>query len=63
VKVVRTVSEADLARLKQARHEADRRYNEALTALDVAADENLRRAASLTHGQFLGVGSSPIAAR
>ena len=36
MKVVRTVSEADLARLKQARHEADRRYNEALTALDVA---------------------------
>jgi O-antigen chain-terminating methyltransferase len=36
VKVVRTVSEADLARLKQERHEADRRYNEALTALDAA---------------------------
>jgi SAM-dependent methyltransferase len=36
VKVVRTVSEADLARLKQDRHEADRRYNEALTALDAA---------------------------
>ncbi len=36
MKVVRTVSEADLARLKQARHEADRRYNEALTALDAA---------------------------
>lgn len=36
MKVVRTVSEADLARLKQARHDADRRYNEALTALDAA---------------------------
>jgi SAM-dependent methyltransferase len=36
VKVVRTVSEADLARLKHERHEADRRYNEALTALDAA---------------------------
>jgi SAM-dependent methyltransferase len=36
VKVVRTVSEADLARLKTARHDADRRYNEALTALDAA---------------------------
>ena len=36
MKVVRTVSEADLARLKQERHEADRRYNEALTALDAA---------------------------
>jgi len=36
VKVVRSVSEADLARLKQARHEADRRYNDALTALDAA---------------------------
>jgi SAM-dependent methyltransferase len=36
VKVVRTVSEADLARLKAARHDADRRYNEALTALDAA---------------------------
>jgi SAM-dependent methyltransferase len=36
VKVVRTVSEADLARLKHDRHEADRRYNEALTALDAA---------------------------
>lgn len=36
MKVVRTVSEADLARLKQDRHDADRRYNEALTALDAA---------------------------
>ena len=36
MKVVRTVSEADLARLKAARHDADRRYNEALTALDDA---------------------------
>lgn len=36
MKVVRTVSEADLARLKEERHEADRRYNEALTALDAA---------------------------
>ncbi|MGE0461971.1 MAG: class I SAM-dependent methyltransferase [Vicinamibacterales bacterium] len=36
MKVVRTVSEPDLARLKQARHDADRRYNEALTALDAA---------------------------
>jgi len=36
VKVVRTVSEPDLARLKQARHEADGRYNDALTALDAA---------------------------
>lgn len=36
MKVVRTVSEADLARLKHERHEADRRYNEALTALDEA---------------------------
>jgi SAM-dependent methyltransferase len=36
VKVVRTVSEADLARLKEARHDADRRYNESLTALDAA---------------------------
>ena len=36
MKVVRTVSEADLARLKHERHEADRRYNEALTALDAA---------------------------
>ncbi len=36
MKVVRTVSEADLARLKAARHDADRRYNEALTALDAA---------------------------
>ena len=36
MKVVRTVSEADLARLKHDRHEADRRYNEALTALDAA---------------------------
>jgi len=36
VKVVRTVSEADLARLKHERHEADRRYNDALTALDAA---------------------------
>ena len=36
MKVVRTVSEADLARLKTARHDADRRYNEALTALDAA---------------------------
>jgi O-antigen chain-terminating methyltransferase len=36
VKIVRTVSEADLSRLKQDRHEADRRYNEALTALDAA---------------------------
>jgi SAM-dependent methyltransferase len=36
VKVVRTVSEADLARLKTARHDADRHYNEALTALDAA---------------------------
>jgi O-antigen chain-terminating methyltransferase len=36
VKVVRTVSEADLARLKRERHDADRRYNEALTALDAA---------------------------
>lgn len=32
----RTVSEADLARLKREREEADRRYNEALTALDAA---------------------------
>ena len=36
MKVVRTVTEADLARLKHERHEADRRYNEALTALDAA---------------------------
>lgn len=36
MKVVRTVSQADLARLKQERHDADRRYNEALTALDAA---------------------------
>lgn len=36
MKVVRTVSEADLARLKEERHDADRRYNEALTALDAA---------------------------
>jgi 2-polyprenyl-3-methyl-5-hydroxy-6-metoxy-1,4-benzoquinol methylase len=36
VKAVRTVSEADLARLKQARDEADRRYNEALSELDAA---------------------------
>ena len=36
MKVVRTVSEPDLARLKQARHDADRRYNDALTALDAA---------------------------
>ncbi len=36
MKVVRTVSEADLVRLKTARHDADRRYNEALTALDAA---------------------------
>jgi SAM-dependent methyltransferase len=33
---VRTVSEEELARLKAAREEADRRYNEALTALDAA---------------------------
>lgn len=32
----RTVLEADLARLKQAREEADRRYNEALSELDAA---------------------------
>jgi hypothetical protein len=38
VKVVRTVSESDLARLKQARHDADRRYNEVLTALDAAIE-------------------------
>lgn len=36
MKAVRTVSEADLARLKQARDEADRRYNEALSELDAA---------------------------
>ncbi len=34
--VVRTVAESDLVRLKQARHDADRRYNEALTDLDAA---------------------------
>jgi SAM-dependent methyltransferase len=33
----RTVTADDLARLKQAREEADRRYNDALTALDGAA--------------------------
>jgi O-antigen chain-terminating methyltransferase len=38
VKVVRTVSEADLTRLKQERHDADRRYNDALTALDAAIE-------------------------
>jgi SAM-dependent methyltransferase len=32
----RTVSEEDLARLKREREDADRRYNEALTALDAA---------------------------
>lgn len=32
-------------------------------SLDAAADENLRRAANLTRGQFLGAGSSPIATR
>lgn len=32
----RSVSQDDLARLKEAREEADRRYNEALTALDAA---------------------------
>lgn len=32
----RTVSEEDLARLKKDREEADRRYNDALTALDAA---------------------------
>lgn len=32
----RTVTEDDLARLKREREEADRRYNEALTALDAA---------------------------
>lgn len=32
----RTVSEADLARLKSEREDADRRYNDALTALDAA---------------------------
>lgn len=32
-------------------------------SLDTVADENLRRAASKTGGQFLGAGSSPIAAR
>ncbi|MDH4064586.1 MAG: class I SAM-dependent methyltransferase [Acidobacteriota bacterium] len=36
--IVRTVSEADLARLKQARHDADTRYNDALTALDAAIE-------------------------
>ncbi len=36
MKIVRTVSEADLTRLKQERHEADRRYNDALTGLDAA---------------------------
>lgn len=36
MKVVRTVGEADLARLKAERHDADRRYNDALTALDAA---------------------------
>ncbi|MEZ5286804.1 MAG: hypothetical protein R2712_18740 [Vicinamibacterales bacterium] len=36
MKIVRTISEADLARLKEARHDADARYNEALTALDAA---------------------------
>lgn len=36
MKVVRTVTEADLTRLKHERHQADRRYNEALTALDAA---------------------------
>jgi SAM-dependent methyltransferase len=39
VKVVRTVSEADLQRLKAARHDADQRYNEALTALDEAVQQ------------------------
>jgi SAM-dependent methyltransferase len=34
--VTRTVSEEDLARLKREREEADRRYNEALSALDRA---------------------------
>lgn len=38
MKIVRTVSETDLTRLKQERHEADRRYNEALTALDAAIE-------------------------
>lgn len=32
----RSITEDDLARLKQERHEADRRYNDALTALDAA---------------------------
>ena len=36
MKIVRTVSEADLTRLKQERHDADRRYNDALTGLDAA---------------------------
>lgn len=36
MKAIRTVSEADLARLKQAREDADRRYNEALSELDAA---------------------------
>lgn len=39
--LLRTVSEDDLARLKQAREEADRRYNEALTALDAAVQTPL----------------------
>jgi SAM-dependent methyltransferase len=36
MRVIRTVLEADLARLSEERREADRRYNEALTALDAA---------------------------
>ncbi len=36
MKVVRTVAEADLVRLEQARQDADARYNDALTALDAA---------------------------
>lgn len=36
MRVLRTVLEADLARLSEARREADRRYNDALTALDAA---------------------------
>jgi SAM-dependent methyltransferase len=36
MRAFRTVLEADLARLSEARREADRRYNDALTALDAA---------------------------
>ena len=50
MKVVRTVSEADLVRLKHERHEADRRYNQALTALDAAIQALHNNQAKLTSG-------------